>query len=54
MKVLTNKKYKVHVPPNFAYKTVCIDDRFTMRIVDYRDENAAYEFVKAILKEYKY
>ena len=54
MKVLTNKKYKVHVPPNFAYKTVCIDDRFTMRIVDYRDENAAYEFVKAIFKEYKY
>ena len=30
------------------------DDRFTKWIVVYRGENAAYEFIKAILKEYKY
>ena len=54
MKVLTHKKYHDQVSCSFAYKVVCIDDRFTKWIVAYRDENAAYEFVKAILKEYKY
>ena len=54
VKVLTQKKYQDHVPCSFAYKVVCIDDRFTKPIVVYRGENAAYEFIKAILKEYKY
>ena len=54
MKVLIQKKYQDHVPCSFAYKVVCIDDRFTKPIVVYRGENAAYEFIKAILKEYKY
>ena len=53
MKILTQKKYQDRVPCSFAYKVVCIDDRLTKRIVVYRDENAAYEFIKAILKEYK-
>ena len=48
------KKYQDHVPCSFACKVVCIDDRFTKLIVVYRGENAAYEFIKAILKEYKY
>ena len=48
------KKYQDHIPCSFAYKIVCIDDRFTKPIVVYRGENAAYEFIKAILKEYKY
>ena len=43
-----------HVPCSFAYKIVCIDDKFSKPIVVYRRENAAYEFIKAILKEYKY
>ena len=47
-------KYRDHAPCSFAYKVVCIDDRFTKPIVVYRGENAAYEFIKAILKEYKY
>ena len=54
MKVLTQKKYHEHVPCSYAYKVVCIDDRFSKPIVVYRGENAAYEFIKAILKEYKY
>ena len=54
MKVLTHKKYQDHIPYNFVYKVACIDDRFTKPIVVYRGENAAYEFIKAILKEYKY
>ena len=49
-----SKKYRDDVPCNFAYKVVCIDDKFTMQTVVFRGENAAYEFSKAILKEYEY
>ena len=48
------KRYQDHIPCRFAYKVVCVDDRFTKRIIVYRGENATYEFIKAILKEYKY
>ena len=54
LKVLPQKKYQDHVPCSFAYKAVCIDDRFTERIAVYRGENAAYEFIKSILRLYKY
>ena len=54
MKVLTQKKYQDHAPCSFAYKVVCVDDRLTKQIVVYRGENANYEFIKAILKKYKY
>ena len=46
------KKYHDHIPCSFAYKIVCNDNRFSKPIVVYRGENAAYEFTKAILKEY--
>ena len=48
------KKYQNHIPCSFAYKVICIDDRFTKPIVVYRGQTAAYEFIKAMLKEYKY
>ena len=48
------KKYHEHVPCSYAYKVVCIDDRFSKPIVVFRGENVAYEFIKAILKEYEY
>ena len=54
MKVLTQKKYQNHIPCSFAYKVVCTDNRFGKPIVVFRGENAAYEFIKAILKEYEY
>ena len=54
MKVLTQKKYQDHVPCSLSYKVVCIDDSFTKPIVVFRGQNAAYEFIKVILKEYKY
>ena len=54
LKVFTHKKYHDHIPCSFAYKVVCIDDKFSKPIVVYRGKNAAYEFIKAILKEYKY
>ena len=50
----TKKKHQDHIPCSFAYKVVCVDERLTKPIVVYRGENAAYEFIKTILKEYKY
>ena len=47
-------KYHEHVPCSYAYKFVCIDDRFSKPIAAYRGENAAYKFIKAILEERKY
>ena len=48
------KKYQGNIPCSFAYKVVCVNDRITKQIVVYIGENAAHEFIKAILKEYKY
>ena len=49
-----SKKYQDHAPCSFAYKLVCVDDEFTMPIVVFRDENAAYKFIEAILKVHRY
>ena len=48
------KKYHDHVPCSYAFKVVSIDNRFSKPIVIYRGENDSSEFIKAILKEYKY
>ena len=49
-----SKKYQDHIPCSFAYKPVCDDDEFTKPIVIFRGESTAYEFIKKILKEFKY
>ena len=48
------KKYHEHVPCSYVCKVVCIDDRFSKPIVVSRGINAAYEFIKSILKKHKY
>ena len=48
------EKYQDHIPCSFAYKIVCIDDRFSKLTIIYRGKNAAYDFIKEILEEYKY
>ena len=48
------KQYEDHIPCSFAYKVVCIDDRFTKPTAAYRGEKAADEFIKAILQDHKY
>ena len=45
-----SKKYEDHVPCSFAYKLVCVDDKFTKSIVVFRVENAVYKFIE----EYQY
>ena len=57
IKVLTQsytKKHHEHVPCSYAYKVVCVDDRFSKSIVVFRGKNAAYEFIKVIFEENKY
>ena len=44
------KKYQDYILCSFAYKVVCIDNRLSKPIVVYRGKNAAYEFIKAILR----
>ena len=48
------EKYQDHISCSFACKIVCIDNKFTKRTIIYRGENAAYEFIKAILTVYAY
>ena len=48
------KNYQNYITCSFAYKVVCIDGKFSKPIVAFRAKNLAYEFIKAILEEYKY
>ena len=47
------EKYQDHIPCSFAYKIICIDDKFTKPTIIYRNKNASHQFIKAILEEYK-
>ena len=49
-----SKNYQNHIPCSFAYKIVCVDDKFSKPIVVVRGKNAAYKFIEAILEEYEY
>ena len=37
------------IPCSFAEKVVCIDDRFSKKIVLYRGKNAVNKFIEAIV-----
>ena len=54
MKVLTQKNIKITFLVVLLVKLFLLIIKFTKPIVVYRGENAAYGFMKAILKEYKY
>ena len=47
-------KYQAHILYSFAYKVVCIDDKFSKKVVLIKGKNAVYEFIKAILEEYDF
>ena len=49
-----SKKYQDHILCSFAYKLICVNDKFTKPIIVFRDQNAAYQFIKAILEEHEY
>ena len=48
------KKYQNHIPCGFAYKVVCIDDRFTKDIVIYRGKDCVNKFITMMLEENEY
>ena len=48
------ENYQDHIPCSFAYKVVCVDNKFSKYVVFYRGKNDVNEFIKAILEEYKY
>ena len=48
------KKYQDHIPCNFAYKIICVDDKFSKLVVLYRSENVTYKFIKMMLEEFGY
>ena len=47
------EKYQDHIS-YFAYKVVCIDDKFSKKVVLYGGKNVVFRFIEAILKEYDY
>ena len=47
-------KYQDNIPCSFAYKLVCVDDKFSKDIVLYRGENAVYKFIRSVFREYSY
>ena len=48
------EKYQDNIPCSFAYKLVCIDDKFSKPVVLYRGKYAVHKFIKAIFEEYDY
>ena len=48
------EKYELHITCSFAYKVICIDKKFSKKVVLYRGTNAVYKFIEAILSEYSY
>ena len=48
------RKYQDHVPCSFAYKLVCVDNKFTKDIMLHRGKNAVLKFIQCIFKFYNY
>ena len=48
------RKYQEHIPCSFAYKVVCVDNKFNKKMVLYRGKDAINNFIKSILNEYNY
>ena len=45
-----SKKYQDHIPCSFAYKFVCVDDKFTKPIVVFSSEKLLMNLLKQFLK----
>ena len=48
------EKYQGQIPCSFAYKVVCVDNKFNKDVVMYKEKDAAYKFIEATLEEYDY
>ena len=45
------RKYQNHIPCRFAYKVVCVDNKYSKKIVLYRRRNTVNKCIKLILNE---
>ena len=48
------RKYQDHIPCSFADKVVCIDNKYSKKVILYRGNDAVNVFIKSILNEYNY
>ena len=48
------KKYQEYIPYSFAYKVVCIDNKYSTYIMLYRGKDTVFKFIRSIFKEYDY
>ena len=48
------KKHQDRIPCSFAYKYVCIDDKFSKPVVLYRGKNGINKSINVIFKKYDY
>ena len=48
------EKYQDHIPCSFAYNVVCVDNKFSKKVILYSGKNAISRFILAILKVYDY
>ena len=48
--VHTLKKYQAHIPCSFAYKVVCIDDKFSKPVVIYNGKMPFIDSLNQFLK----
>ena len=53
LKIKINK-YQDYIPCRFAYKVVCVDNKYSKDVVFYRGKNTVLKFIISILKEYDY
>ena len=47
--MILTEKYQDHIPCSFAYKPVCVDNKFSK---PYGSENAAYNFINMKFEEF--
>ena len=47
-------KYQDPIPCSFAYKLVCVDDKFRKDVLLCREKNAVHKFIQSIFREYSY
>ena len=48
------EKYQEHIPCSFSYKAICINNKFSKRVVLCRGKNAVYKFIEEILDKHDY
>ena len=48
------RKYQEHVSCSFAYKVVCVDNKYSKKVNLYRGKDAAHKLIKSVFKEYSY